>query len=112
MSLLIVWCGSIITLSCAILFLTLAISSKEQSEEKCSIYECGFSPISSANKPLNIKFFMVGVLFLVFDLEVVLLFPWSIRLSEEFLLTGGVFSCVFATLVIGLFCEWWGGGLD
>lgn len=99
-------------LSCVILIVALTISSKEQSEEKSSTYECGFNPINSANRPLNVKFFMVGVLFLVFDLEIVLLFPWSSRLPEEFLLTGGVFSWVFAALILGLFCEWWGGGLD
>jgi NADH:ubiquinone oxidoreductase subunit 3 (subunit A) len=51
------------------------LSDKIPDKEKNSVYECGFSPIYKPGKPFSIRFFIIAILFLVFDLEVVLLFP-------------------------------------
>lgn len=51
--------------------------------EKSSEYECGFEPFDSATRqPFTIHFYIVGILFLIFDVEIALLFPWSILLNE------------------------------
>lgn len=62
-------------LSILIGLLALLLSSKETTSEKGSSYECGYNPIYQADKPCSIKFFTVCILFLVFDLEVILLLP-------------------------------------
>lgn len=59
--------------------------------EKTSIYECGFTPYQSARNPLEIKFYLVSLLFIVFDIEVLFLFPFTIN---HHLLTGVEISLV------------------
>ena len=55
-------------------------------KEKTSAYECGFNPFDNPGNPISVKFFLIGILFLVFDLEISLLFPWcaSSHLSGEY----------------------------
>jgi len=62
-------------LSLIITLLALILSTKDHAEEKSSVYECGFAPVKEANKPFSVRFFTVAILFLVFDLEVILVFP-------------------------------------
>jgi len=66
----------------AVLSLIIAIASyllsdKTPDKEKVSVYECGFDPFHSPGKPFSIRFFLIAILFLVFDLEISYLFPWS-----------------------------------
>lgn len=53
------------------------LSDKTPDKEKVSVYECGFDPFHSPGKPFSIRFFLIAILFLVFDLEISYLFPWS-----------------------------------
>nr|YP_006883518.1 NADH dehydrogenase subunit 3 [Takydromus wolteri]AFN87672.1 NADH dehydrogenase subunit 3 [Takydromus wolteri] len=81
--------------------------------EKLSPYECGFDPLGSARLPFSIRFFLVAILFLLFDLEIALLLPtpWAINLlypSETFLWA----SLIILLLSMGLIYEWKQGGLD
>ena len=55
--------------------LSLNISSKEYDAEKLSAYECGFLPVGDARQPFHVRFYLVGILFLLFDLEVIFIFP-------------------------------------
>lgn len=95
-------------ISIASIFLT----SKTPDKEKVSIYECGFNPINLPGKPFSIRFFLIGVLFLIFDLEITYLFPWSIA-SNIINLTGQFIIILFIIiLVLGLIYEWTKGGLE
>lgn len=85
--------------------LALILSTKDYTEEKSSVYECGFAPVKVANKPFRVRFFTVAILFLVFDLEVVIVFPWSLHFGVETENTGIFFSLFFVVLVAGLFYE-------
>jgi NADH-quinone oxidoreductase subunit A len=58
-----------------LLIISLLISSKLFDSEKLSAYECGFTPIGDARQPFHVRFYLVGILFLLFDLEVIFLFP-------------------------------------
>ena len=58
------------------------LSSKETSFEKISSYECGFEPFGDAHSIFNIQFFVVGILFMLFDLELAYLFPWVLNLGN------------------------------
>nr|YP_009380455.1 NADH dehydrogenase subunit 3 [Centropyge nox]ALP13771.1 NADH dehydrogenase subunit 3 [Centropyge nox] len=107
-----------------IIFITLALSiilatvsfwlpQMTPDHEKLSPYECGFDPLGSARLPFSIRFFLVAILFLLFDLEIALLLPlpWGDQLSSP-LLTFLWASAVLALLTLGLAYEWFQGGLE
>nr|YP_009040480.1 NADH dehydrogenase subunit 3 [Samariscus latus]AGZ03610.1 NADH dehydrogenase subunit 3 [Samariscus latus] len=81
--------------------------------EKLSPYECGFDPMGSARLPFSLRFFLVAILFLLFDLEIALLLPlpWGDQLASP-LLTFSWASAVLILLTLGLIYEWIQGGLE
>nr|YP_010502499.1 NADH dehydrogenase subunit 3 [Thyrsites atun]UXC97326.1 NADH dehydrogenase subunit 3 [Thyrsites atun]UXX50387.1 NADH dehydrogenase subunit 3 [Thyrsites atun]UZP16866.1 NADH dehydrogenase subunit 3 [Thyrsites atun]UZP16879.1 NADH dehydrogenase subunit 3 [Thyrsites atun]UZP16892.1 NADH dehydrogenase subunit 3 [Thyrsites atun] len=81
--------------------------------EKLSPYECGFDPIGSARLPFSLRFFLVAILFLLFDLEIALLLPlpWGDQLPSP-LSTFLWASAILALLTLGLIYEWLQGGLE
>nr|YP_010892691.1 NADH dehydrogenase subunit 3 [Ambassis agassizii]WJQ22018.1 NADH dehydrogenase subunit 3 [Ambassis agassizii]WJQ22031.1 NADH dehydrogenase subunit 3 [Ambassis agassizii] len=81
--------------------------------EKLSPYECGFDPLGSARLPFSLRFFLVAILFLLFDLEIALLLPlpWGDQLTTP-LLTFSWASSVLIILTLGLIYEWAQGGLE
>nr|YP_009254311.1 NADH dehydrogenase subunit 3 [Rhina ancylostoma]AEL97348.1 NADH dehydrogenase subunit 3 [Rhina ancylostoma]ANC73485.1 NADH dehydrogenase subunit 3 [Rhina ancylostoma] len=81
--------------------------------EKMSPYECGFDPLGSARLPFSIRFFLVAILFLLFDLEIALLLPlpWGNQLEHP-LLTIMWMTTILTFLTLGLIYEWLQGGLE
>nr|YP_009232316.1 NADH dehydrogenase subunit 3 [Lagocephalus inermis]ADN96608.1 NADH dehydrogenase subunit 3 [Lagocephalus inermis]AMA21303.1 NADH dehydrogenase subunit 3 [Lagocephalus inermis] len=81
--------------------------------QKLSPYECGFDPLGSARLPFSLRFFLVAILFLLFDLEIALLLPlpWGDQLSSP-MLTFLWASALLALLTLGLVYEWLQGGLE
>nr|YP_010363755.1 NADH dehydrogenase subunit 3 [Trichiurus brevis]UNZ13108.1 NADH dehydrogenase subunit 3 [Trichiurus brevis] len=81
--------------------------------EKTSPYECGFDPLGSARLPFSIRFFLIAILFLLFDLEIALLLPlpWGDQLPSP-LTTFMWASVVLILLTLGLVYEWLQGGLE
>nr|QBZ37611.1 NADH dehydrogenase subunit 3 [Pomoxis nigromaculatus]QBZ37624.1 NADH dehydrogenase subunit 3 [Pomoxis nigromaculatus] len=81
--------------------------------EKLSPYECGFDPLGSARLPFSLRFFLVAILFLLFDLEIALLLPlpWGDQLVSP-LTTFMWASTVLVLLTLGLIYEWMQGGLE
>jgi NADH-quinone oxidoreductase subunit A len=85
-----------IILSSIIFFLSFVLSSKLDDAEKLTAYECGFNPFVDSRAEFDVKFYIVAILFLIFDLELSFLFPFSVCLES--------ISCVgFYCLVIFLF---------
>ena len=70
-----------IILSCVILFLSYALSTSAPDVEKVSAYECGFEPFDDARNKFDIRFYLIAILFIVFDLEISYLFPWVLTLD-------------------------------
>nr|WNH37633.1 NADH dehydrogenase subunit 3 [Hygophum macrochir] len=81
--------------------------------EKLSPYECGFDPLGSARLPFSLRFFLVAILFLLFDLEIALLLPlpWGDQLANP-LTTFLWAAAVLLLLTLGLIYEWTQGGLE
>nr|YP_006883701.1 NADH dehydrogenase subunit 3 [Trichiurus lepturus nanhaiensis]AFR90201.1 NADH dehydrogenase subunit 3 [Trichiurus lepturus nanhaiensis]UNZ13120.1 NADH dehydrogenase subunit 3 [Trichiurus lepturus nanhaiensis] len=81
--------------------------------EKTSPYECGFDPLGSARLPFSLRFFLIAILFLLFDLEIALLLPlpWGDQLPYP-LTTFMWASVVLILLTLGLVYEWLQGGLE
>tara|TARA_Y100000310_G_scaffold345799_1_gene470118 strand:+ start:9595 stop:9939 length:345 start_codon:yes stop_codon:yes gene_type:complete len=96
---------SSILLSIVINVLSYLLSSKNPSKEKVTSYECGFDPIYSPGKPFSIKFFIIGLLFLIFDLEIIFLFPWAATTSIIPILNQIIIYFFILFLIIGLIYE-------
>ena len=80
--------------------------------EKLSPYECGFEAFEDARMKFDVRYYLVAILFILFDLEIAFLFPWAIVL-EEIGLFGFVSMMVFlGILVVGFIYEWMRGALD
>nr|AFC77122.1 NADH dehydrogenase subunit 3 [Coregonus lavaretus] len=81
--------------------------------EKLSPYECGFDPLGSARLPFSLRFFLIAILFLLFDLEIALLLPlpWGNQLDTP-TLTLAWSAAVLTLLTLGLIYEWTQGGLE
>nr|YP_009059860.1 NADH dehydrogenase subunit 3 [Cyclopsetta fimbriata]BAP58945.1 NADH dehydrogenase subunit 3 [Cyclopsetta fimbriata] len=81
--------------------------------EKLSPYECGFDPMGSARLPFSMRFFLVAILFLLFDLEIALLLPlpWGDQLADP-LMAFSWATVILVLLTLGLIYEWLQGGLE
>lgn len=101
-----------VVLSTVIFFLSFILSSKLDDFEKLSIYECGFNPFGDSRAEFDIKFYIVAILFLIFDLEISYLFPFVICIDN--LSNAAIFSMLFFLfiLTVGFFFEWKKGALD
>ena len=99
-------------LSLGFLILNLAFSPKNPDPEKLSAYECGFEPFNDSRMEFDIRFYLVAILFIIFDLEIAFLFPWAITLGNIGLF--GFFSMMLFLfiLTIGFIYEWKKGALD
>jgi len=88
------------------------VAIQKPETEKLSSYECGFEPYEDARNTFDIKFYLVAILFIIFDIETMYLFPWSISLSNINVL--GYWSMVdfIIELSVGLIYVWYIGGLD
>nr|ADW66065.1 NADH dehydrogenase subunit 3 [Dendropicos fuscescens] len=102
-----------LTLSTALIILNFWLAQTNPDSEKLSPYECGFDPLGSARLPFSIRFFLVAILFLLFDLEIALLLPlpWATQLqSPTTSLTWA--STIILLLTLGFIYEWIQGGLE
>ncbi|WP_374698861.1 NADH-quinone oxidoreductase subunit A [Wolbachia endosymbiont (group B) of Limnophora tigrina] len=104
-------CVSIVV-SFALGILPMFLAVSEPDSEKLSTYECGFNPLSGTRKNFDIKFYLVSILFIIFDLEIAFLFPWAVSLSK--ISYGGFWSMMvfLAILTIGFIYEWCKGALE
>jgi len=101
-----------IGLSCAIMLVPFLLNKMRPDREKNSPYECGFEGEGAARSEFNIQFYLVAILFIIFDLEIAFLFPWAVSLGKI-----GVFGfwsmIVFLTiLTVGFIYEWRRGALE
>nr|WFP43298.1 NADH dehydrogenase subunit 3 [Chloracris brunneri] len=82
-------------------------------QEKSSPFECGFDPKSSARMPFSMHFFLIAVIFLIFDVEIALLLPMIITLKWSHLLLWSTLSLYFLMILLfGLYHEWNQGALE
>ena len=99
-------------LSIILFVLSYFITPQKLDQEKVSAYECGFNPFDDARTTFDVRFYLVAILFLIFDLEVSFLFPWSIvlnQIQEIGYITMIIFLLI---LTIGFIYEWYKGALE
>jgi len=80
--------------------------------EKVSAYECGFEAFEDARQKFDVRFYLVSILFIIFDLEVAFLFPWAISLGEIGLFGFWSMMIFLAILTVGFIYEWKKGALE
>nr|AVN67354.1 NADH dehydrogenase subunit 3 [Byrsotria rothi] len=105
----------LITLLSIIIMTFASILSKKEIEnrEKSSPFECGFDPMSSARLPFSLRFFLIAVIFLIFDVEIALMLPMTIIFMVSDMKAWFMISAIFLMiLLIGLFHEWNQGSLE
>jgi NADH-quinone oxidoreductase subunit A len=101
-----------IVLSAIILGASYLLSFQNESTSKLSSYECGFDPFEDARNIFDVHFYLVAILFLVLDLEVMFLFPWAVSLNTIGL-KGFIGMVIFLIiLTVGFFYEWRLGALE
>ncbi len=93
-------------------FLSRLTGTSSPDVEKLSPYECGFDPIGTVQRHFNIKFYLVAILFVIFDLEIAMLFPWSLTLKHIGIFGFTSMMIFLFILTIGFIYEWKNGALD
>jgi len=93
-------------------FLSFLLVYQKQNNEKISSYECGFNPFSDARNKFEVRYYLVAILFIIFDLELLFLFPWIICLNTLSYI--GIYTMIYFIyiLTIGFIYEWNKGALD
>ncbi|MCF6344202.1 MAG: NADH-quinone oxidoreductase subunit A [Devosiaceae bacterium] len=108
----IVFIGLSAIIGLALLVAPFIIAVKNPDPEKLSAYECGFEPFDDARMKFDARFYLVAILFIIFDLEVAFLFPWAVAFRDVGWF-GFVSMMIFLTvLTIGFIYEWRKGALE
>ena len=95
-----------------IIVLSTALSLRRNTDVKLMPYECGMDPIGDARRRFSVRFFLIGMLFIVFDIELIFLFPWA-TIYRDLMIFGFVEMLIFVlVLALGLAYVWRKGALE
>jgi NADH-quinone oxidoreductase subunit A len=104
--------GIAIVIAGAMVAASLIIGVKNPDSEKLSAYECGFEAFTDARSKFDVRYYLVAILFIIFDLEVAFLFPWAVSLSDIGLFGFWSMMVFLGVLTIGFVYEWKKGALE
>ncbi len=99
-------------LGAALVIVPLVIAPSKPDPEKLSAYECGFNAFSDSRMKFDVRFYLVSILFIIFDLEVAFLFPWAITLKATGVFAFWSMIVFLGVLTIGFIYEWKKGALE
>jgi NADH-quinone oxidoreductase subunit A len=91
---------------------SMLLARQKPNPEKLSTYECGFEPFDDTRRRFDVRFYLVAILFIIFDLEVAFLFPWAVALGDVGWFGFLSMMAFLAVLTIGFVYEWRKGALD
>ncbi len=107
-----VFIGVALGLSGILLIAPFLVAYKQPDPEKMSAYECGFNAFDDARMKFDVRFYLVAILFIIFDLEVAFLFPWAVSFGQIGLFGFWSMMVFLAVLTIGFIYEWKKGALE
>ena len=108
----VIFMGVAAGIAIALMLSALIIAVRKPDPEKMSAYECGFDAFDDARMKFDVRFYLVAILFIIFDLEVAFLFPWAISLKEVGVFGFWSMMIFLAILTIGFIYEWRKGALE
>jgi NADH-quinone oxidoreductase subunit A len=88
------------------------VAVRNPDPEKVSAYECGFNAFDDARMKFDVRFYLVSILFIIFDLEIAFLFPWAVSFKDQGMLGFWSMMVFLAVLTIGFAYEWKKGAMD
>ena len=109
---LVVFIGVAGVIGLALLLSAFLLAYKQPDPEKLSAYECGFNAFDDARMKFDVRFYLVSLLFIIFDLEVAFLFPWAVAFKEVGAFGFWAMMIFLAILTIGFIYEWRKGALE
>ncbi len=99
-------------LALVIIIIPRLFATYKPDKEKNSQYECGFEPLSDSRAEFDVRFYLVAILFIIFDLEIMFLFPWAVTLGKIGALGFWSMMVFLTILTIGFIYEWKKGALE
>jgi NADH-quinone oxidoreductase subunit A len=107
-----IFIGIAFVISAALLVVPFIIAPSNPDPEKVSAYECGFDAFDDARMKFDVRFYLVSLLFIIFDLEVAFLFPWAVAFDDVGMFGFWAMMVFLAILTIGFIYEWRKGALE
>ena len=107
-----IFIGLAAVVSAAAVFLSFVVAKQKPDPEKLSAYECGFDAFDDARHKFDVRFYLVAILFIIFDLEVAFLFPWAVTLGDIGMFGFWSMAVFLGVLTVGFIYEWKKGALD
>jgi NADH-quinone oxidoreductase subunit A len=108
----VIFIGVALVIGLAMLVLPFMVAVSNPDPEKVSAYECGFKAFDDARMKFDVRFYLVALLFIIFDLEVAFLFPWAVAFKEVGSLGFWAVMIFLGVLTIGFIYEWRKGALE
>ncbi|HYC03081.1 MAG TPA: NADH-quinone oxidoreductase subunit A [Azospirillaceae bacterium] len=108
----ILFLGIATVIAAAMVFASMFVAEQKPDSEKLSAYECGFEPFNDARTKFDVRFYLVAILFIIFDLEVAFLFPWAVALGDIGMFGFWSMMVFLGILTIGFIYEWKKGALE
>ena len=107
-----VFLGLAIGLGLVLVLAAVVLAVRNPDPEKVSAYECGFNAFDDARMKFDVRFYLVSILFIIFDLEIAFLFPWAVAFGEIGMVAFWSMMVFLAVLTIGFAYEWKKGALE
>ena len=108
----IIFLGLAVALGIILILAAVVLAVRNPDPEKVSAYECGFNAFDDARMKFDVRFYLVSILFIIFDLEVAFLFPWAVAFGEISIAAFWSMMIFLAVLTIGFAYEWKKGALE
>ena len=107
-----VFLGIAVALGAILILAAVVLAVRHPDPEKVSAYECGFNAFDDARMKFDVRFYLVSILFIIFDLEIAFLFPWAVAFKDVSMVGFWSMMVFLAVLTIGFAYEWKKGALE
>jgi len=108
----VIFLGVAIALGLVLILAAVVLAVRNPDAEKVSAYECGFNAFDDARMKFDVRFYLVAILFIIFDLEIAFLFPWAIAFQDISMAAFWSMMVFIAVLTVGFAYEWKKGALE
>ena len=107
-----IFLGVAIGLGLVLMLSAMIVAIRNPDPEKVSAYECGFNAFDDARMKFDVRFYLVSILFIIFDLEVAFLFPWAVAFGDMSMVAFWSMMTFLVVLTVGFAYEWKKGAMD